>query len=75
MGSMSEPKRREQRRTHLDASVLPVERTFLARANALMETARDIKALPAAKRDDLMHDVFVLMSNEWLLAAEELHWH
>lgn len=35
---MSNPKRREQRRTHLDASVMPVERALLARAEAL-ETA------------------------------------
>jgi hypothetical protein len=34
---VSEPKRREMRRTHLDASVLPVERALLARAAALEE--------------------------------------
>jgi hypothetical protein len=32
-----EPQRREQRRTHLDASVVPVERALLARA-ATLET-------------------------------------
>ena len=31
------PKRREQRRTHLDASVVPVERALLARAADLDE--------------------------------------
>ena len=30
-----EPQRREQRRTHLDASAVPVERALLARADGL----------------------------------------
>ena len=63
---MTDPKRREQRRTHLDASVVPVERALLARADDLenRKSFEHIGGKPAA---------------EWLAAelralADELHY-
>ena len=39
---MTDPKRREQRRTHLDASVVPVERALLARAGDISASANEV---------------------------------
>ena len=40
------PKRREQRRTHLDASAVPVERALNARADELIQHAGRLRADP-----------------------------
>lgn len=71
---MADPKRREQRRTHLDASVVPVERALLARAVVLdgrSDTAPDHPELgigPAEAR--LLHET----ASEFRALAEELHY-
>jgi hypothetical protein len=64
---MNEPKRRERRLAHLDASVVPVERAFLARAEA-MKDERD----GTAPTD---HDMFLVQAEiQFRMLAEELHW-
>lgn len=70
---MTEPKRREQRRTHLDASVVPVERALLARAAELEAKVQGWKEQPAA---DVAPAVIAtdVLSVEFRALAEELHW-
>ena len=67
---MNEPKRREQRRTHLDASVVPVERALLARADAIdhdwLEGYEGSEWTPYA-------DALTLVRDEFRKLAEELH--
>lgn len=71
---MADPKRREQRRTHLDASVVPVERALLARAQELASAAHTTREL-----DEYPLDVVIatrterLMAAEFRALAEELH--
>ena len=67
---MNEPKRREQRRTHLDASAVPVERALLARAEELHEAASDA----ADDEQRLAHVVAATLGTEFERLAEELHW-
>lgn len=61
------PPRRTQRRTHLDASVAPVERALLARADSLEEQADTARGMfkPEALR---------YVAAEFRALAEELHW-
>ena len=75
------PKRREQRRTHLDASAVPVERALLARAG---EIGSDYAAARKAARvhgvqSDMAEVIADAMAEpvatEFRALAEELHWH
>jgi hypothetical protein len=69
------PQRREKPKTHLDASVVPVERALLARADALDEesrNARDPKKVTAPGRGS---DLLSIVATEFRALAEELHWH
>ena len=78
---MNEPTRREVRRTHLDASAVPVERALLARAELIgaevgvvrqvfrvagIDNPRQVTARSEA--------VAVIVANEFRALAEELHW-
>lgn len=71
---MAEPKRRDQRRTHLDASAVPVERALLARAAVLDDRAGTASGQPqlGIGPDDarLLHGV----ASEFRALAEELHY-
>jgi hypothetical protein len=71
MGTMADPPRREQRRTHLDASVVPVERAYLARADALVEAN---EPLSGDLTTPFPHAVALLFAAEFRNLAEELHW-
>jgi hypothetical protein len=62
---MPEPKRRENRKTHLDASVVPVERALLARAEALEDGSR---------QTDGGNVSYLFVAVEFRKLAEELHW-
>jgi hypothetical protein len=65
---MSTP-RRPQRRTHLDASVLPVEQALLTRAADLQEQGRE---KPPGSDTSL---ILLILAQEHRDLAEELHWH
>lgn len=67
---MTEPQRRELRRTHLDASVVPVERALLARAEALQAEAEAL----ASGDTDLLGGVKAMFAAEFRELAEELHY-
>jgi hypothetical protein len=58
-----QPSRREHRRTHLDASVVPVERALLARAAELDTRQQYLEEIPWAQ-----------VAAEFRRLAEELHW-
>lgn len=70
---MAEPQRREQRRTHLDASVVPVERALLARATQLSRSAR-VEELTADLPSETNRVIYGEMAREFRDLAEELHW-
>jgi len=77
----TEPHRREQRRTHLDASVVPVERALIARAGKLgdnRETAHKVARIHGIEDyrliEALADTVADLMAGQLLDLAEELHW-
>lgn len=65
---MSGPRRREQRRTHLDASTVPVERALIARAQGLAA-----RAAPMPPGSDTSH-ILLTIAAEYTALAEELHW-
>lgn len=65
---MNEPPRRTQRKTHLDASTVPVERALLARAALVQETGSH---LPPGTVEGLVLLMFAAQLTE---LAEELHW-
>lgn len=67
---MSAPPRRTQRKTHLDASAVPVERALLSRADFLDLVAQD----HVSKGNTVNVTVATLMSSEFRALAEELHW-
>ena len=67
---MNESKRREQRRTHLDASAVPVERALNARADELIQHAGRLRA----DGGDEAADTYGYMAYEFRALAEELHW-
>ena len=67
------PKRREQRRTHLDASVVPVERALLARADTLDQAARDEISRGVAV-NMIRVTAADLVADEFRMLAEALHW-
>jgi hypothetical protein len=56
------PQRRETRKTHLDASVVPVEQALLARADALDKRTQHIEEIPWSQ-----------VAAEFRALAEELH--
>lgn len=60
-----EPKRREQRRTHLDASVVPVERALLARAQTLERQSEETDGGNAN---------YLFVAAEFRSLAAELHY-
>lgn len=75
------PKRREQRRTHLDASVVPVERALLARADLIgsdYAAARRAARVHGVQSDmaEVIADAMAgLVAAEFRALAEELHFH
>ncbi len=80
---MAEPKRREQRRTHLDASVVPVERALLARAGEIgshLDVARRAARVhgldegAAALIGAVADTAAEIIATEFRDLAEELHW-
>lgn len=77
---MADPKRREFRRTHLDASVVPVERALLARASGIgsdYAAARKAARTHGVQSDmaEVIADAMAeLVATEFRALAEELHW-
>jgi hypothetical protein len=69
------PKRLGQRRTHLDAGVVPVERALLERAGVLDQRAQGILVDPDAGAELLTGTVLAGIAQEFRALAEELHWH
>lgn len=72
---MNVPQRRENRRTHLDASVVPVERALLARAGVLEQHVAEITARldKGAALPEFAEDKLTLAA-EFRALAEDLHW-
>lgn len=70
---MTEPQRRPQRRTHLDASVVPVERALLARAEQLSRSAK-VEEITADLASETNRVIYREMAREFRDLAEELHW-
>jgi hypothetical protein len=66
----NDPRRREQRRTHLDASVVPVERALLARAESLETSAEALNQLAIAAPTAV---ILANVAAEFRALAEELH--
>lgn len=69
---MTGPARREFRRTHLDASVVPVERAFLARADALAAEAARLR--DQGRANGPLAGICYGLGDEFRQLAEELHW-
>lgn len=65
---LNEPSRRDLRRTHLDASVVPVERALLARAGVLEGGEQQ------PGETDIAFGMGLLLAQEFRALAEELHW-
>lgn len=75
-GAMAQPPRREQRRTHLDASAVPVERAYLARAGVLEGHAADYER-DVMEPDGALPEFIeakLTLAREFRALAEELHW-
>ena len=77
----SEPQRREVRRTHLDAGVVPAERALLARADAIgshLDIARRAARMHGGLDERLVgamaDTVAQIVAGEFRALAEELHW-
>ena len=77
---MTDPKRREQRRPHLDASIVPVERALLARASEIgshrgvARQAARVHGLTAEPLVSVLADaVAEIVATEFRTLAEELH--
>jgi hypothetical protein len=71
---LNEPKRRELRRTHLDASVVPVERALLARADELAFAGQTALDNEEGGAEVLLGTVRAAIGQEFRAMAEELHW-
>lgn len=72
MSHPNPPARRDDRRKHLDAHVVPVERALLARAEALeRQTAQS-----PVTHDMTPGEAVILLrvAGEFRALAEELHW-
>lgn len=70
---MAEPQRRETRRTHLDASAVPVERALIARAESLDGAVAERMA-SGDTMDMLTLTSYRVFSDQFRDLAEELHW-
>ena len=73
------PPRREQRKTYLDASVVPVSLALLARADALETEALTVSANIGNEpwdriKENEAHKVISAIATEFRALAEELHW-
>ena len=74
------PPRREQRKTYLDASVVPVSLALLARADALEAEALTVSANIGNDagwdriKEVEAHKVISAIATEFRALAEELHW-
>lgn len=66
---MADPKRREQRCTYLNASIVPVERAMLARASVLEQ-----RAAAMALESKSGHVTLAVLADEFRALADELHW-
>lgn len=70
--------RRAQRRTYLDASVVPVEQALLARTEFLSRRASERNAINQAciieNGPDIESAVDMRVAEEFRALAEELHW-
>jgi len=64
---MAAPRRREQRRAHLDAPAVPVELALLARAEKLESVPEG-----AIETENILRE---FLAAEYRFMAEELHWH
>lgn len=73
---MSEPQRRTERRKHLEASVVPVERALLARAGAISESVMEVfsAAGDTVTAETLAAHIRLDVAQEFRTLAEELHW-
>lgn len=76
-----QPQRRQQRKTHLDASVVPVERALLARAHEISTDAMGTFAVLGPEREDGTPDLAriepnlkLMLAAEFRNLAEELHY-
>lgn len=76
-----QPQRRENRKTHLDASVVPVERALIERAKAIDDELLDAHRHDPADcgsaalcRDGVMDVVNTKLAAEFRELAEELHY-
>lgn len=76
-----QPQRRENRKTHLDASVVPVERALLARAHEMSSGAMQAFAILGPEREDgtdvparIEPNLKLMMAAEFRNLAEELHY-
>lgn len=67
------PPRREQRRTHLDASVVPVERALLNCAEGLQEV-QEYGARHGVPEDSVEAMIRAAQIRQFRILAEELHW-
>jgi hypothetical protein len=77
----AQPRRREQRRTRLDASVVPVEQALLARAGELSSNAMQAFSVLGPECEDGTADpariepnLKLMLADEFRALAEELHW-
>ena len=66
------PKRREVRRTHLDASAVPVERALLHRAERIEAGSGAAGCIAVGGGPSPLG---VAVAAEFRALAEELHWH
>ncbi len=71
---MSEPGRRERRRTLLDVSVVPVEQALLARAAELDKQAEALMNDLGMPVQELGAGIRRIVACEFRALAEELHW-
>lgn len=69
-----EPQRRQQRKTHLDASVVPVERALIARAGELDKQAEALMSDLGTPTQELGAGIRRILASEFRSLAEELHY-
>lgn len=84
MAISNQPKRRESPKTHLDASTVPVERAYLARAEVLSSEAMRVFAVLGPERNGPGMDpdwreriepsLKLMLAAEFRALAEELHY-
>jgi len=70
----AQPKRREVRRPHLDASVVPMERALIERAGELEREVTDGKEFIPEDHPERTPDALRLVAAEFRALAETLHW-